>query len=34
MLNKGFIRKSTLLAIVLLLLAAKPSGSVQIYYNY
>jgi len=34
MLDKGFIRKLTLLAAVLLLLAAKPSGSIQIYYNY
>ena len=34
MLNKGFIHKSTSPATVLLLLAAKPSGGVQIYYNY
>jgi len=34
MLDKGFIRESTLLAAVLLLLAAKPSGGVQICYNY
>jgi len=34
MLDKGFIRKLTLLAAILLLLAAKPSGSVQICYNY
>jgi len=34
MLDKGFIRKLTLLAAVLLLLAAKPSSGVQIYYNY
>ena len=34
MLDKGFIRKLTLPATVLLLLAAKPSGSMQIYYNY
>jgi len=34
MLDKGFIRKLTLLAAVLLLLAAKPGGGVQIYYNY
>jgi hypothetical protein len=34
MLDKGFIRKSTLLAAVLLLLAAKPSSGVRICYNY
>ena len=34
MLDKGFIYKLTLLAIVLLLLAVKPSGSIRIYYNY
>ena len=34
MLNKGFIRKLTLPAAALLLLAAKPSSSIQIYYNY
>jgi hypothetical protein len=34
MLDKGFIRKSTLLAAVLLLLATKPSSSMRIYYNY
>jgi len=34
MLDKGFIRKLTLLATVLLLLAIKSSGSVQICYNY
>ena len=34
MLDKGFIRESTLLAAVLLLLATKPGGSMQIYYNY
>jgi hypothetical protein len=34
MLDKGFIRKSTSPAAVLLLLATKPSGSIQIYYNY
>ena len=34
MLNKGFIRELTLPAAVLLLLAAKPSNGVQIYYNY
>jgi hypothetical protein len=34
MLDKGFIRESTLLAAVLLLLTAKPSSSMQIYYNY
>jgi len=34
MLDKGFIHKLTLLAAVLLLFAAKPSGSVRIYYNY
>ena len=34
MLDKGFIRELTLLAAVLLLLAAKPSGSIRIYYNY
>jgi hypothetical protein len=33
-LDKGFIRESTLLAAVPLLLAAKPSGSVRICYNY
>jgi hypothetical protein len=34
MLDKGFIRKSTLLATAPLLLAAKPGGSMRIYYNY
>ena len=34
MLDKGFIRELTLLAAVLLLLAAKPGGSIRIYYNY
>jgi len=34
MLDKGFIRESTLLAAVLLLLTAKPGGGVRIYYNY
>jgi hypothetical protein len=34
MLDKGFIRESTLLAAIPLLLATKPSSSVQIYYNY
>jgi len=34
MLDKGFIRELTLLATVLLLLAIKPGGSVQICYNY
>ena len=34
MLDKGFIRESTLLATVLLLLATKPSGGIQIYHNY
>jgi len=34
MLDKGFIRKLTLPATILLLLAAKPGGSVQICYNY
>ena len=34
MLNKGFIHKLTLLAAVLLLLATKPSGGIQIYHNY
>jgi len=34
MLDKGFIRKLTLLATILLLLTAKPSGSMRIYYNY
>jgi hypothetical protein len=34
MLDKGFIRESTLLAAVLLLLATKPSGGIRIYYNY
>jgi len=34
MLDKGFIRKLTLLAAVLLLLAAKLGGGVRIYYNY
>jgi len=34
MLDKGFIRKSTLLAAVLLLFAVKPSGGIQICYNY
>jgi len=33
-LDKGFIRELTLLATILLLLTAKPSGGVQIYYNY
>jgi len=34
MLDKGFIRELTLLAAVLFLLAAKPGGGIQIYYNY
>jgi len=34
MLDKGFIHKLTLLATVLLLLATKPGGGIQIYYNY
>jgi len=34
MLDKGFIRKLTLLAAVLLLLTAKPGGGVQICYDY
>jgi len=34
MLDKGFIRKLTLPAAVLLLLTAKPGGGVQICYNY
>ena len=34
MLDKGFIRELTLLAAVPLLLAAKPSSNMQIYYNY
>jgi hypothetical protein len=34
MLDKGFIRESTSPATALLLLAAKPSGSMQIYYDY
>ena len=34
MLDKGFIRELTLPATVLLLLAAKPSGGIQICYNY
>jgi hypothetical protein len=34
MLDKGFIRESTLLATIPLLLAAKPSGGVRICYNY
>ena len=34
MLDKGFIRESTSLAAVLLLLTAKPSGGIRIYYNY
>ena len=33
-LNKGFIRKLISLAIVLVLLAAKPSSSIQICHNY
>jgi len=34
MLNKGFIRKLTLLATVLLLLTTKPGSSIRICYNY
>jgi len=34
MLDKGFICELTLPAAILLLLAAKPSGGVQICYNY
>jgi len=34
MLDKGFIRKLTLLAAVPLLLAAKPGGGVRICHNY
>ena len=34
MLDKGFIRELTLPAAALLLLTAKPSSGVRIYYNY
>jgi len=34
MLDKGFIRELTLLATALLLLAAKPGGSIWICYDY
>jgi hypothetical protein len=34
MLNKGFICKLILLATAPLLLAMKPGGGIQIYYNY
>jgi len=34
MLNKGFIRELTSLATIPLLLATKPGGGMQIYYNY
>jgi hypothetical protein len=34
MLDKGFIHKSTLLATIPLLLAAKSSSGMQIYYDY
>jgi len=34
MLDKGFIRESTLPATIPLLLAAKPSSGIQICYNY
>jgi len=34
MLDKGFIRESTSLATAPLLLTAKPSGGIRIYYNY
>jgi len=34
MLDKGFIRKLTLLAAIPLLLIAKPGGGVWICYNY
>jgi len=34
MLDKGFIHKSTSLAAVLLLLAAKPGGGIQICHDY
>ena len=33
-LNKGFIRELILLAAAPLLFTVKPSGGVQIYYNY
>jgi len=34
MLDKGFIRESTLLAAAPLLLTTKPSGGIRIYHNY
>ena len=34
MLNKGFIYKLTLPAAIPLLLTIKPSGNIQICYNY
>jgi len=34
MLDKGFIRESTLLATAPLLLTAKPGGGIQICHNY
>jgi len=34
MLDKGFIRESTLLAAAPFLLAVKPSSGVRICYNY
>jgi len=34
MLDKGFIRKLTLLATVLPLLAVKPDSGMQICHNY
>ena len=34
MLDKGFIRESTSLATVLLLLTTKPGGGIRIYYDY
>jgi len=34
MLDKGFIRELILPATAPLLLIVKPSGSIQIYYNY
>ena len=34
MLDKGFIHKSTSLAIIPFLFIIKPSGGIQICYNY